>query len=743
MLRRLAGLGRHEPLPQRRAKVAARIGRHLPGPDALRVAALLGEVCGVPFADEASDLLAAARADAVLLGDAVRGAWEEWLAAEAAVRPVVIVLDDLQWGDRPSVELVDHVLRNLAAAPLVVLGAARPEVRVRLPGLWQERPLCVLHLAPLARRAARALVREVLGDSVDDRTASRVLDRAGGNPFFLEELLRQVAAGAVDALPETVLATVQARVDALGAEERRLLRAASVFGASFTAAGVAAVLHDGADPTDRLEVLCARELVARRPGPGDAYEFTHELLAATAYAMLPPADRAAAHLTAGEWLEWAGDSDAVRLAGHFEKGGALEHAAAWYRRGAEQALAGNDLAAAIERAELGIALIPEGEPLGGLLLVKAEALRWRGELLAAERHAALAVSRLIPGSVAWYQALGERADAAGLLGDPDGVDACARAAAAAPPLPGASAAVLVCLCRAAEKLFALGRPTSADRLAELALGLTAAGRADALAAARLARVAAGRAAQAGDPALPHLLELAAAAAHGAGDVRDATLAAVDLAFARMERGELASAEAALAAAALAAARLGLTQVATWTRCARGRLALERGAPDAACAELDAVLAAGVEERDRRLAGAARLYRALALLAQGAAEEAGLEGALAVELLGAAPARRAAAFAVCALAALRADRLAEARAAATRAVALLDALGSLEEGEALVQRAAHDVHVAAGDPAAAAVAHAAAQARLEARTAALPPDVRAAFRARPSHRWLLELPDPAV
>src|SRR5262249_17786469 len=155
----------------------------------------------------------------------------------------------------------------------------------------------------------------------------------------------------------------------------------------------------------------------------------HELLCQAAYAMLPPADRAAAHRVAGEWLEWAGDSDAVRLAAHFEKGGELERAAAWYPRGAGQALAGNDLEAAIERAELGIALIPEGEPLGGLLLVKSEALRWRGELMAAERHAALAALRLIPGSLAWYQALGERADAAGLLGDPDNVEACARAAA--------------------------------------------------------------------------------------------------------------------------------------------------------------------------------------------------------------------------------------------------------------------------------------------------------------------------
>src|SRR5262249_58442336 len=144
-----------------------------------------------------------------------------------------------------------------------------------------------------------------------------------------------------------------------------------------------------------------------------------------AYAMVPPEDRAAAHRIAGQWLEWTGDPDARALAAHFEKAGEHERSAAWYLRGAQQALAGNDLESAIACAELGIPLIPDGQPLGALLLCKAEALRWRGELRAAERHAALSIERLIPGSVAWYLALGERIEAAGALGAPD----------AAPDLP--------------------------------------------------------------------------------------------------------------------------------------------------------------------------------------------------------------------------------------------------------------------------------------------------------------------
>src|SRR5262249_19138048 len=149
----------------------------------------------------------------------------------------------LHWGDLPTVKLVDQVLRNRRDSPIFLLTGARPEVHDRFPDLWAERELVELRLAPLGRRAARQLVRDVLGADVHRHIVARLLARADDKHYFLEELKRHSAAGK-DELPETVLATVQARLDALSPEARRVLRAGSVFGLSFHAGGVAAILDD-------------------------------------------------------------------------------------------------------------------------------------------------------------------------------------------------------------------------------------------------------------------------------------------------------------------------------------------------------------------------------------------------------------------------------------------------------------------------------------------------------------------
>ncbi len=96
----------------------------------------VGELAGVPFPDEGSVQLRAARQDAVLMGDQMRRAFEDFVAAECGAGPVLIVLEDLQWGDLPSLGFVGAALRNLAHAPLFVLALARPEVHEIFPSLW-------------------------------------------------------------------------------------------------------------------------------------------------------------------------------------------------------------------------------------------------------------------------------------------------------------------------------------------------------------------------------------------------------------------------------------------------------------------------------------------------------------------------------------------------------------------------------------------------------------------------------
>jgi predicted ATPase len=346
-LRRLAGIQEGEPLDEQRRKLSLRVGREL-GPESLpRIAAFLGEIASIHFPDEGNDALRAARISPQLMGDGMRRAFEDWLAAECAARPVLIVLEDLHWGDMGTVSFIDAALRNLRERPLMVLALGRPDVAGVFPQLWADRELQIIRLAPLPRRAAEKLVRGALGPEVEigDAMVDQIVERAGGNPFYLEELIRAAADGRCESLPDSVIGMVQARLDAEGGESRRVLRAASVFGERFSPAGVAALLGgdaEAAQVNDWLDQLCARELVVRIPAPegggGGELTFAHALIREAAYAMLTDEDRALGHRLAGDWLEQSGSGDAMALGEHFRRGDEPARSIRWYQWAAEQAL---------------------------------------------------------------------------------------------------------------------------------------------------------------------------------------------------------------------------------------------------------------------------------------------------------------------------------------------------------------------------------------------------------------------
>ncbi|AGP38545.1 hypothetical protein SCE1572_31160 [Sorangium cellulosum So0157-2] len=233
-LRRAMGILDGEPLEVRRRKVLARVEQlgEL-GAKAPHVAAFLGELVGVKFPDASDVQLHTARQNSMLMGDRLREAFEDFVWAECQRKPVILVLEDLHWGDLSTVTLVDAALQHAGRLPFFVLALARPEVHELFPTLWSERHGLRLRLAPLPRRASERLVREVLGDALDADQVERLLARAEGNAFVLEEQIRAVAEGRSAGLPETALAMVQARLEALDVEERRVLRAASVFGETF------------------------------------------------------------------------------------------------------------------------------------------------------------------------------------------------------------------------------------------------------------------------------------------------------------------------------------------------------------------------------------------------------------------------------------------------------------------------------------------------------------------------------
>ncbi|WP_437282388.1 protein kinase [Sorangium sp. So ce375] len=724
VLCRAAGLRARDPAWARQRKLKQRLGRHLSGPALDRAAAFLGEIAGAPSTEHAR-MVRAARQSAAGMSDGVGAAWEDWLAAECAARPVLLALEDLHWGDAATVRLLDATLRNLRELPLVLLALARPDVHRQFPSLWAEREVQTIKLGPLPRRASAELVRAALGETMSEAVVAHLVERAGGNPFYLEELIRAVASGKEELLPDSVLGTVEARLDAEGNEGKRVLRAASIFGDRFSKRGVAALLGGEerlADVEAWLTALADRELVApasASAGLAEAadYVFRHTLVREAAYAMLTERDRALGHRLAGAWLERSAAADPRGVAEHFRRGGEPGRAVRWYRRAAEQSLEANDLRAAIERAACGEACGAEGEDLGALRLVAAEANVWTGDLAAAEELGASAAELLPAGCPGWFRAVTQIAAAAGKLGavdrvarwaavaegmspgPPSAASAGPPSAASAGPLSAAPGALssgaaalrrarIACFCELGAQLVFGGRYAEADALlARIDEDLRALPPPDAELVAMAQQLRAIRASAGGDPeACLEGLEAALAAFEQAGDRRSACVIGANLGFIYAELGELGAAESALRAALEAADRMGLRELETVALHNLGHALGQLGKLDEAQLVERRAVEAFHQRGDLRMEGVARTYLAKIALLSGDAATAEREARAAEAALHVAPRLRAPAVAVRARALLAAGEVAAALAAAKAAFGELAALGSLEEGESLVRLA---------------------------------------------------------
>jgi eukaryotic-like serine/threonine-protein kinase len=412
-LRGALGIHRNKPLDERRTRIRARVGERVRAADQQRVTEFLGELVGAPFPDDGSAQLRTARQDAQLMNEQMRKAWLDFLQAETAVHPVLLVLEDLHWGDFGTVRFIDTALRERNKQPWMVLAFARPEVYEIFPRLWAERNVQELRLKELGRKAGERLVRQVLGDSIEPETIERLVKQADGNAFYLEELIRAVAEGKESALPETVLAMVETRLGRLPLEARRVLRAASIFGEVCWASGVTLLLGRAMSATavgDWLGRLVEQELLAARPlsrYTGDhELAFRHALLREGAYAMLTEEDRRLGHRLAGEWLERHGESDPMVLAGHFERGGDGGRAAGYYLRASEQAFHVLDLEATVARAGLGLGCSPPEEIRLALLGMRCDAATQGLHLASVTMADAEELLRTAPrGSIPWAQAM--------------------------------------------------------------------------------------------------------------------------------------------------------------------------------------------------------------------------------------------------------------------------------------------------------------------------------------------------
>lgn len=322
VLRRALGLGPDETPEARCAKILARLARH-PGGAGAELADRLGELVGARYGDEGGEA-GAARQEQTPLSENTRQAFLSFLRVECAARPVVIALEDLHWGDLPSIKLIDAALGALADQPLMVLAIARTELHEIFPRLWADRGVQEIRLRKLPRRACEQLARQVLGDAAEDEALRRLVERSEGHPAFLEELLRAAAAGGPGVeTPHSVLAMLQARIERLDPAARRVLRAASIFGETFWRGGVE-VLLGGGEAAAWLTELVEQDVVAIEEDgrfPGDLQlRFRHPLVREVAYGMLTESDRVTGHWLAGQWLEQVGEPDSDVIARHYELG---------------------------------------------------------------------------------------------------------------------------------------------------------------------------------------------------------------------------------------------------------------------------------------------------------------------------------------------------------------------------------------------------------------------------------------
>jgi len=748
VVRRAARLVEGEPLDLRRDRLAARVAQHVDGALRERVTGFLGELAGAPFPDDDNVQLRAARKDPLLHGDQIRRAWIDLLEAECGAHPVLLVLEDLHWGDLPTVECIDAALRALRERPLLVLALARPEVRETFPDLWAERDLTEIRLGALPRRACEQMVRSALGEDAPEERVAEIVRRGAGHAFFVEELVRAAAEGrdACEA-PETVLAMVQARIEALDAEARRALRAASVLGEVLWQGAVARLL--GLDREDRalgaiLADLERREWIVRQPAPrfiGEAeYVFRHDLVREAAYGMLTEADRRLGHHLAGLWLEEAGERDALVLAEHHERGGAIAAAARCYERAAEQALEASDLDGVLVRVDRALACEPGPEAAGRLHALAATAHDWRGAFAKAERAAKDALALSPRGSKARHAALAMLAWASGGLGKVGQLEGLASELLLGEPGAASDRDLVLARCTASTWLWDLGRHAAARALEAVNDALSP----EALEPGLLGHVCAARSygawfARRIEPAL-RLAESAGSAYERGGDLRNASWMRSIIGALLVQLGAYPQAESVFAEARKAAEELGVSYVVHETKVNLARIHVARGQSAAARALAAEVIDEAAGASNIRQASMARVVLARALLALGEIQRARDESERAARDGEAYPSLRAAAEATLTRILLFQRRPAEALAPARRAMDILEHLGVLDVDDAFVRLTWAQALNAAGDRDAACSAIAAARAQLQAEAEALePPEPRRAFFEEvPEHARILAL-----
>ena len=257
-------------------------------------------------------------------------AWavRSWAEQLAAAQPLVLVFEDVHWGEEPLLELIEHLAAWVRTAPVLLLCLARPELLDERPSWGGGRiRTATLELEALAHDEAATLVRELAANVDVPVDIDAVLAKAEGNPLFVEETIRALAEqpeGRQERIPDTLQALIAARIDRLPTVSRRLVQRAAVMGRVFLQGALTHLSPDVADIDAVLDDLLFRDLVLREDRSAisgeQAFKFKHVLIREVAYAGLSKGSRADLHLLFAGWLrERAGEELVEILAFHLDQ----------------------------------------------------------------------------------------------------------------------------------------------------------------------------------------------------------------------------------------------------------------------------------------------------------------------------------------------------------------------------------------------------------------------------------------
>lgn len=261
-------------------------------------------------------------------------AWRALLSALAAEQPLLVVVEDIHWADSTMLDILEDLAEHIAGPALFLCTARADLLRTRSGWGGGKLNFSSLSLSPLTYDEGAQLVEHLLDvEELPTVLKERILARAGGNPFFLEEILRRLideglvtresgrwraGEGIADIeIPDTVQGVILARIDLLSPAEKRVLQRAAVVGRVFWSGAIRRLTAED-DLDGILTTLCRRELCSEHLSSSMAddveYSFKHVLVRDVAYESLPRSERAAAHAEAAAWIEEASGERVVDVA---------------------------------------------------------------------------------------------------------------------------------------------------------------------------------------------------------------------------------------------------------------------------------------------------------------------------------------------------------------------------------------------------------------------------------------------